>query len=59
MKCNVLLESYKAVVDHKQMVHETLRCTVCKKDCLTEASLVIHMERHANGKQRFECEVGQ
>lgn len=59
MKCNVLLNSYETLADHKRIAHENLRCTVCKKDCLTETSLAIHMEGHANGKQRFECEVSQ
>lgn len=57
MKCNVLLKSYEALAVHNQIAHEQLRCSVCKKDCLTETSLVIHMEGHAIGKRRFECEV--
>lgn len=59
MKCNVLLNSQDSLAEHKQKAHENLRCTVCKKDCLTETSLAIHMAGHANGKQRFECKVSQ
>lgn len=59
MQCNVLMESNEALAAHNQIAHEKLRCTVCKKNCPTETSLAIHMEKHVNGKQRFDCEVNQ
>lgn len=57
-QCNQMLDTPQALEDHNEKVHEhNLRCTICKKNCLSEASLRIHMDAHVDGKPRFECEV--
>lgn len=58
MQCNQMLDTPQALDDHNEKVHENnLRCTICKKNCPSEAILRTHMDGHVNGKPRYECEV--
>lgn len=57
LQCNKMLDNAQALAEHKQTVHENLQCTICKKNCLSETSLRIHMEGHDDSKPRFECDV--
>lgn len=59
MQCNRIFASSQAFSNHKNTAHANLQCTVCKKVCLSEVSLRIHMNGHGHlrGQPRFDCKV--